>query len=239
VTSSAGAGGASTFLQQAHPFVASSSSSSLSTPYLSGSSNDYPALPFLSSSMLPQADIPLKRMDYPGIRFWTRSEWMIHLKNDGDTPSFGTEGSRGRTLVSRGINKTAKYIEDANGNAVDGYQLKDMLTHMRSIWSGLLLVNRAPATWGKADVDILRHFHCEMRVKFSEFAFCENDWKADYLASTHYPSWYSNHVRGVMIKEAEEPGADRAGRSKRPAVEQSTASEPKIRKKKVSFVRSQ
>lgn len=165
---------------------------------------------------------------------------MIHLKNDGDTPSFGTEGSRGRALVSRGINKTAKYIEDANGNVVDGFKLKDIFTHMRSIWSGLLIVNRAPTTWGKADVEILRHFHLEMRVKFPEFAFCENDWKADCLASTHYPSWYSNNVRGVMIKEeAEEPGADRAGQSKRPAVEQSTASEPKIRRKKVSFVRSQ
>jgi len=234
VTSNASAGGASAFLQLARPFVASSSSSS-STPYLSEPSNTYPALPF---SSLPQADIPLKRMDYPGIRFWTRSEWMIHLKNNGDTPSFGTEGSRGRTLMSKGINKTAKYIEDGNGNAVDGYKLKDMLTHMRSIWSGLLLLNRAPTTWGKADMEILRHFYREMRVKFPEFALCENDWKADYLASTHYPSWYSNHVRGVMIKEeAEEPGADQVGRSKRPVVEQS--SEPKIRRKKVSFVRSQ
>ena len=53
---------------------------------------------------------------------------------------------------------------------------------------------------------ILCHFHHEMRVKFPEFALCENDWKADYLATTHYPSWYSNHVRGVVIKEeAEEP----------------------------------
>ena len=45
-----------------------------------------------------------------------------------------------------------------------------------------------------------------MRVKFPEFALCENDWKADYLATTHYPLWYSNYVRGVAIKEeAEEP----------------------------------
>ena len=123
--------------------------------------------------------------------------------------SFGTESSHERTLISKGINRTAKYIEDSDSNPVDGYKLIDMLTHMRSIWSSFLSLNRAPTTWGKSDIEILRHFYCEMRVKFPEFAHCENDWKSDYLATTHYPLWYSNHVRGVTIKEeAEEPGSD-------------------------------
>ena len=209
------AGGASAFFQQANPFAASYTSSS--TPFLTGPLNAYPTSPFLagpyppiSSTMFPQVDIPLKRVDYPGIRFWTRPEWMDHLKNNGDSSSFGTESSRGRTLMSQGINKTAKYIEDSSGNPVDGYKLRDMLTHMRSIWSSLLLLNHAPTTWGKANMEILQHFHREMRVKFPEFGLCENDWKADYLATTHYPSWYSNHVRGVTInEEAEEPSANR------------------------------
>ena len=240
-----GAGGTSAFFQQAQPFAASYTSSS--TPLLMGPLNANPTSPFLtgprlpiSSSMLPQVDIQLKRADYPGIRFWTRPEWTNHLKNNGDSTSFGTESSRGRTLMSQGINKTAKYIEDGSGNPVDGYKVKDMLTHMRSIWLSLLSLNRAPATWGKADIEILRHFRREMRVKFPEFALCENDWKADYLATMHYPSWYSNHVRGVTIKEeVEEPGADQPVRSKRPAAEQSTPSETKKRTKKVTIVCSQ
>jgi hypothetical protein len=40
-----------------------------------------------------------------------------------------------------------------------------------------------------------------MRSKFFEFAFCENDWKADYLATESYPSWYSNHIKANKIKE--------------------------------------
>lgn len=243
-----GAGGTSTFFQQAHP--SAMSYTSLSTPFLTDPLNANHTLPFLtgpsprlpiSSSMLqvPQVDIPLKRAEYPGIRFWTRPEWMNYLKNTGDSSGYGTESIRGRSLVSQGINKTAKYIEDDSGNPVDGYKLKDMLTHMRSIWSNLLLLNRAPTTWGKADMEVLRHFHREMRVKFPEFALCENDWKADYLATTHYPSWYSNHVRGVTIKEEAEKNVDihanRPAQSKRPATEQSVG-EPKKKMKKVIIV---
>jgi hypothetical protein len=197
----------------------------------------------ISSPMLSQFDIPIKREDYPGIRFWTRSEWMKYLKNSGDSTSFGTENVRGRTLVSQGINKTARYMEDTGGNPVDGYKLKDMLTHMRSIWSSLLSRNRAPTTWGKAEMEVLQHFRREMRVKFSEFSLCENDWKADYLATTHYPSWYSNHVKGVVIKdEAEELvdfGDDQSSGSKRPAFEQSSDSQPKKKIKKVTLICSQ
>jgi hypothetical protein len=211
-----GSGGASAFFQQAHPFVASYTSST--TPFLTGPFIANPTgtsltglrLPTcISSSMLPQVDIPIKRADYPGIRFWTRPEWMNYLKNGSDSSSSGTESIRGRTLVSQGINKTAKYMEDGSGNPVDGFKLKDMLTHMRSIWSSLLSLNRAPTTWGKADMETSCHFRHEMRVKFPEFALCENDWKADYLATTNYPSWYSNHVRGAT--KSEEPvdiGAD-------------------------------
>ena len=193
--------------------------------------------------MVSQVDIPLKRADYPGVRFWTRLEWIDYFKskNSSDSSSYGTESVHGRTLMSQGVNKTVKYIEDASSNPVDRYKLKDILTHMCSIWSSFLSLNCAPTTWGKADMEILCHFRREMHVKFPEFALCENDWKADYLATTHYPSWYSNHVRGVAIKEeAEEPvnidaDSDQPAWLKRLTTEQSTASVPKKRTKKVTI----
>jgi hypothetical protein len=243
-----GAGDASAFFQQTRPFAALHTSTP--GPFLAGPLNANLTSPFLtgpclptSSSMFLQVDVPLKRENYPGIRFWTRSEWMNHLKNGGgDSSSYGTESIRGKSFVSQGINKTAKYIEDSSGNPVDGHRLKDMLTHMRSIWSTLLSLNRAPTTWGKADMEIFRYFHYEMRVKFPEFAFCENDWKADYLATTHYSSWYSNRVKGVTMKEeageAVEVDAHGPARLKRPAAEQSATSEPKKRTKKVTVVYS-
>jgi hypothetical protein len=245
MASGAGAADAFAFFQQSRPFAALHTSTPV--PFLAGPLNVNPTSPFLtgprlptSSSMFLQVDIPLKREDYPGVRFWTRSKWINHLKNGGDSSS-GIESVRGRSFVSQGINKTAKYIEDGSGNPVDGHKLKDMLTHMRSIWSTLLSLNRAPTTWGKADLEIFRYFHHEMRVKFPEFAFCENDWKADYLATTHYPSWYSNRVKGVTIKEetageAVEVDAYGPARLKRPAAEQSATSEPTKRTKKVIVV---
>ena len=129
-------GGASAFFQLAHLFVASYTSSS--TLFHMGSLNANHTTPFLtglrlpiSSSMVSQVNILLKRADYPGIRFWTRLEWMDYFKskNSSDSSSYGTESVCGRTLMSQGVNKTAKYIEDASGNLVDRYKLKDILTH--------------------------------------------------------------------------------------------------------------
>ena len=225
--------GAGTSAFQQAPFAASYTGSS--TPFLMANpTSQLLSVPHwhlpISSSMpvLPEVDVPLKRADYPGVRFWTRAEWMDDLKNTGDSSSSGklAENSRGRTLVSQGINKTAKYIEDVNGNSVDGHKLRNMLNYMRSIWSTLLTLNRAPTTWGKANMETLRHFRREMCTKFPEFALCDNDWKADCLATTHYPSWYSNHVKSVAIKEAKDPGA----------AEQSTTSKTKKRTKKVNIV---
>jgi hypothetical protein len=35
----------------------------------------------------------------------------------------------GKTLISKGINKNAKYIEDANGEQVNSWRLRNILAH--------------------------------------------------------------------------------------------------------------
>ena len=92
------------------------------------------------------------------------------------------------------------YIEDAEGNTVDGYRLRDIRAHARAIWTNFQSVGRLPTTWGRADAEIAGVYRREMRSKFFEFALCDNDWKADLLATESYPSWYSNHVKCHAIK---------------------------------------
>jgi hypothetical protein len=173
------------------PFLNSPSLAASPFNNLNGSS-----LPVISDS---SHENQLKRDNYPNVNFWYRQDWLNHVKEGGNSMDVG-EVVRGKSLMSKGINKTAKYIEGADGEPVDGYKIRDIRSHARGIWAKIQTVGRAPPTWGRADAEIAHFFRREMRLKFFEFALCDNDWKADLIATEHYPSWYSNHVRADDIK---------------------------------------
>jgi hypothetical protein len=159
-----------------------------------------PGSPFLTPTWPTPfpSDVLLKR-DYPNVKYWYRQDWVAHVKESGNSTEV-TEVIRGKTLASKGINKTMLYIEDVEGKTVDGYKLRDIRAHARAIWTKFQSVGRLPTTWGRADAEIAGVYRREMRSKFFEFALCENDWKADLLATESYPSWYSNHVKGITVK---------------------------------------
>jgi len=192
-------------------------------------------LPFVTgSSLAPSADTLPKRKDYPKVKFWYKHDWST-FKGSANSTDIGVEPVRGKSLMSKGINKNAKYIEDADGEPVDGYKLRDILSHARAIWESFKTIRRAPSSWGKADAEVAQRYRHEMRAKYPQFALCENDWKADQLATEHYPSWYNTHIKGgVEVKEEGIVGAVPSG-SKRPfAFETAKAAAKKA--KKVEFV---
>jgi hypothetical protein len=225
------------------PHAHSSAAFLPTSPFLTGPS--LPASPFLTSPSLPPswfltgppshpvanlscAEVELKKEDYPFVKFWHRQDWWNHTKEAGNSTEFGTEPVRGKSLIAKGINKNAKYIENVDGEPVDGYRIRDIHAHARAIWASFQAVGRAPQSWGKADMEISRHYRREMRLKFPELALCDNDWKADLVATTHYPSWYLNHVKSIMIKEEEATDtALPAGSKRRIADEPPTAGQPK------------
>lgn len=177
------------------PFLTGSSfagSSPFTGPSLAGS-------PFLTGSTFSVPVNPLKREDYPAVKYWYKQDWVNHLRNNGNTSDMGM-AVRGKSLIAKGINKTVKYIEDTEGKPVDGYKVRDIRSHARAIWANFQTIGRVPSSWGKADAETATVYRREMRLKFFEFALCENDWKADLLATESYPSWYSNHIKSNEIK---------------------------------------
>lgn len=185
------------------------------------------SLPVLSGS---SREIQLKREDYPNVKFWYRQDWLNYIKEGGNSTDVG-ELVRGKSLISKGINKTAKYIEGADGEPVDGYKVRDIRSHARAIWANFQTVGRAPPTWGRADAEIAHVFRREMRLKFFEFSLCDNDWKADLLATENYPSWYNNHIRADDIKRESTPNLTLSAGSKRPITEPLAADHAKRVKK--------
>jgi hypothetical protein len=203
----------------ASPFL--SAHSTVSSPLVTSFT-----LPAHSANTLPQ------REDYPNVNYWYRQDWLNHIKVSSNSTNIEMQPVRGKSLILKGINKNAKFIEDADGNPVDGYRLKDMLNHQRAIWTIFRNMQRAPLSWGKADAEVAHIYHHEMCMKFPEFMLCESDWKADHLATEHYPSWYNNHVKAVRIEE--DPNTDTLPTgSKRPtAIEMPEAKKAK----KVAFI---
>ena len=120
--------------------------------------------PFVTgSSLAPSTNTLPKRQDYPKVKFWYRRDWST-FKGANNSTEIGVEPVRGKTLMSKGINKNAKYIEDADGVPVDGYKLRDILAHARSVWESLKTIRRAPLSWGKADAEVAQRYHHEVTV---------------------------------------------------------------------------
>lgn len=126
-----------------------------------------------------------------------------------------------------------QYIEHPDGSTIDDERAKSIRRHARAIWQQFAQVsNLLPLTWGKASIAVSRQYHQEMRAKFPELAFCEDDWKAEEIATYYYPSWYKNHKKGA-IKE-EDDVVSQAGSKRPPSEEQSLLRPSAIKKAKHS-----
>jgi hypothetical protein len=206
------------------------------SPFLTGPSPSFNNLNLNGPSLPPGSspEIQLIRENYPNVNFWYRQDWLNHIKEGGNSTDVG-EVVRGKSLTSKGINKTAKYIEGANGEPIDGYKLRDIRAHARAIWANFQTVGRAPLTWGRADAEIAHIYRREMRSKFFEFSLCDNDWKADLLATEHYPSWYNNHIKADDIKVEMTADCTVLNGSKRSISTELPTAGPTKKLKKVNF----
>lgn len=96
-------------------------------------------------------DEPLRREDYPDVRFWTRRDWMDRSEQDNDI--MDNSGRRGKARASQGINVAMRYVENESGSIVNGYRATEMRRHARLIWVHMANNGGVPLSWGKADVD--------------------------------------------------------------------------------------
>jgi hypothetical protein len=147
-------------------------------------------MPVLSA--LPEAECE----DFPLVKYWSRHEWSA--SEDLQVASIGAPG---KARAAQGENVTMKFVEDENGNIIDGYRASSIRKFARSLWAGLSNAGKAPKSWGKVDAQTSSQFQIEMGRKFSELRLCEGNWKVDLIATMNYPSWYSNQA-----KEKEENG---------------------------------
>jgi hypothetical protein len=135
---------------------------------------------------LPEAE----REEFPFIKYWFRHEWSA--SEDLQVASIGAPG---KARAAQGENVSMKFVEDENGNVIDGYRACSIRKFARSLWAGLSKAGKAPKSWGKVDAQTSSQFQTEMCRKFPELRLCEGNWKVDLIATMNYPSWSSNQAK--------------------------------------------
>jgi hypothetical protein len=149
------------------------------------------------------------RDDYPLVKYWYRHEWT-----NAENSQVAMIGAPGKTRASHGENVTLRFVEDENGNIIDGFRATAIRKFSREIWSGLGNIGKAPKTWGKVDAKVANEYRTEMGQKFPELQLCEGSWKADLIATLNYPSWYNNHFEKESMKRTSVEPLPTAKRSK-------------------------
>lgn len=184
-------------------------------------------MPVIPLNMLPAAE----REHYPSVKYWYRHEWSTAEVN---LVAHIGAGAHGKARAAQGENVTLRFIEDEEGNIIDGFRATAMRRFARELWAGLNSVGKAPKTWGKVDATVAAQYRNEMERRFSELRLCDNNWKSDYIATLNYPSWYNNNVdkEENLKRTSNYPPPD----AKRPRTEGSVTSTHKKRTKQSARV---
>jgi hypothetical protein len=132
--------------------------------------------------------IELKSSDFPLVKCWVKK---VFMQTEAATLP---PGERGKGRASQGVNVAMRYVEDENGEPVDGYLAQHIRTWARGIWVEINEKGILRAKWGDMSVEDLKYYHREMRRKFPILALCENSWKADQIAIDNYSSWHSSYA---------------------------------------------
>ncbi|THH32148.1 hypothetical protein EUX98_g2043 [Antrodiella citrinella] len=134
------------------------------------------------ANLIPKESCPL-------VTYYKRSDWDAERKSP----------TRGGTKLARdNENVMMLYIEDINGTAVDGITASLMRAFSRSIFATLDSLGLATARWSDASHVAHEQFCREMRVKYPQLRYCDDDWKAEGIAGVTYSKWYARTHTGSL-----------------------------------------
>ncbi|OBZ71667.1 hypothetical protein A0H81_08372 [Grifola frondosa] len=143
--------------------------------------------PIHSSIASATSDTPLRRDDFPNVRYWDKRTYTIQatatkrIAKLDDKPK-----QRGQTRAANGENVMFPFLEDEHGNELNGIKISTIRSVARGLWRELDEHGQAPEKWGKATNAVSALFYREMRAKFPEFKLCDDNWKLRELPQRPY-----------------------------------------------------
>lgn len=165
-----------------------------------------PALPLSGpTSHLP----PLKRHDYPQIKYWFKQDWMTTKKCASNGVILGgLEDDDDGADNSKNI--SLQYVQDETGEVISGYRAREIRLTARMIWSQLELSGLAPNVWSEVTQAASTYYRSELYRLYPELRLCDGNWKADLIATKNYSQWHSARAEK---KEQSERNAHRKRRA--------------------------
>ena len=126
-------------------------------------------LPISTVLILTTPDLPAHKEDFPQINYWTRQSWNEDSKKNGasDVNCQGVSEC-GQSHVAKGVNVTMQYIEDEQGQMIDGHRAAAIWTLVCLILIALANAGKAPTKWSQADVMVTQGYRCKMQQQFPE-----------------------------------------------------------------------
>lgn len=103
------------------------------------------------------------------------------------SPAPGTRRGQGRSRA--GINVAMRFIQDKDGQVIDGHRAREIRIHARALFVGFAMQEKQFGSWGDADAASRKLFYSEMRTRFEELQYCDLDWKAEQIAIDTFPGW--------------------------------------------------
>lgn len=91
---------------------------------------------------------------------------------------------------------------------ISGTHAADIREYARSLWRGFDTRGLAPKMWSKALRSVEDECIRDMENQWPVLWYCENHWKANYIATKNYPLWYKTHHKDSSEAddiEAKEP----------------------------------
>jgi len=106
-----------------------------------------------------------------------------------------------------GINVLMRYVQDRHGSVVDGHAVSMMRALARAIWVELGIGGAAPTTWKQVDAQSRDSYYHAMNVGFFELRLCNENWKAEQIATVYYLSWYNKWLDYLQTRSLALPVA--------------------------------
>ncbi|KAH9915361.1 uncharacterized protein B0H18DRAFT_1124950 [Fomitopsis serialis] len=118
-----------------------------------------------------QTRVPLRREEYPSIKYWHRADWDSQRaqKQISTRPS-------GRAIDKDEDDnlKNWLFVEDEDGTFIGRDRIKKITSFVCSFFETMFQTDTAPATWDR----------------FEQLRLCAANWKSDYFPIKLYPSWF-------------------------------------------------
>ena len=147
----------------------------------------------------------LSKVDCPHINYWAREDWnsrKTSIRQAGITASGDEIGA-------------LDFIESADGIPVSPERIVAIRHSSQELFFSLQMSygrnqRGVPVSWGLMSHGDKGFYREKMKEQYPKLAWCEADWKFEYVATHTYPGWYRTHGK-PRVKQ--EPGAKRQSKT--------------------------